>query len=255
MGIEVKTAVELSNMRAAGKIVAEALDAMEHAARPGVSLIELDRICEEIIRKSGSTSSFLHYKIGNDVPPYPKVLCASVNEVVVHGIPNDRKLVEGDIVGVDFGVSVRGYHADAARTLLIGEVSPKKKHLVEVTRKALELAISLAVPRNRTEDIGFAVQSYVESEGFNVVRDFVGHGIGRRMHEEPKVPNYGKKNNGPRLRPGMTIAIEPMVNEGTEETEVLSDGWTVVTKDRRPSAHFEHTIAITEHGPEVLTVP
>lgn len=255
MSIELKTSIEISNMRAAGRVVAEALDAMEAAARPGVSLIELDRICEEIIRRRGAVSSFLNYKIGNDVPPYPAVLCASVNEVVVHGIPNERRLQNGDIVGLDFGVSIRGFHADAARTLIIGDVSARKRHLVDVARQALEIAITKAQARNRTEDIGAAVQAYVESEGFNVVRDFVGHGIGRKMHEEPKVPNYGKPNNGKRLKPGMTIAIEPMVNDGTWETDILSDGWTVVTKDRRPSAHFEHTVAITENGPEILTVP
>lgn len=241
-------------MREAGRLVAQTLAALEEAARPGVSLNELDRIAQDFIAKAGAMSSFLNYRIGPRVPPYPKVLCTSVNEVIVHGIPDNRKLKDGDIVGIDFGVSVRGFHGDAARTVMIGEVAPERRRLVEVTRRALEIAVEQAQPGNRIGDVGAAVQAWVESNGFSIVRDFVGHGIGRRMHEEPQVPNYGKPRTGPRLKPGMVVAIEPMVNEGTFETEVLEDGWTVVTKDRRWSAHFEHTVAITEQGPEILTV-
>jgi methionyl aminopeptidase len=255
VGIEIKTKVELVAMRDAGRVVAQALDALEAAAKPGVTLLELEEIAAEHIKRSGATSSFLHYKAGRDIPPYPKVLCASVNEVVVHGIPSSQRLVEGDIVGLDFGVHVRGYHGDASRTVTVGKVSTERQKLVDVARQALEIAIGQARPGNRVGDIGAAVQAFIEGNGFSVVRDFVGHGIGRRMHEEPQVPNYGKPRNGPRLKPGMVIAIEPMVNEGGFETEILPDRWTVVTKDRRPSAHFEHTVAITETGSEILTLP
>lgn len=252
MGIELKSRSELGYMRESCRIVSRILDTLVEAAQPGITLEELDRIAADGIEKHKVTSSFLGY--GGYDNPYPKVLCASVNEVVVHGIPDGRKLQEGDIVGLDFGVIHKGFHGDSARTVAVGKITPESQRLVDVTRAALEKAIAAAQVFGRIGDIGAAVQSYVEGEGFSVVRDFVGHGIGRRMHEEPQVPNYGQPGRGPRIRPGMVVALEPMVNEGTYEVEILRDGWTVVTKDRRRSAHFEHTVAITEDGPEVLTV-
>lgn len=248
MGIELKSKNELGWMREAGRIVALTLDELERAAQPGVTLIELDRLAEESIRRHKATSSFLGYH------GYPKVLCTSVNEVVVHGIPDGRKLTEGDIVGLDFGVSVKGFHGDAARTVAVGRISDAAQRLVDTARLALQRAIEQVRADRRVSDIGHAVQAGVQDAGYSVVRDFVGHGIGRRMHEEPQVPNYGQPGRGPRLRTGMVMAIEPMVNEGGFEVDVLTDRWTVVTRDRRLSAHFEHTVALTEHGPEILTL-
>jgi len=250
---ELKSSSDIALMREAGRIVAITLDALSEAAQPGVTLNELDRIAGDFIRKNKVISSFFNYKVGRAV--YPKVLCTSVNFVVVHGIPDGRKLSEGDIVGLDFGVSYRGFHGDAARTVGVGRISPERQRLIDVTRQALDLAIAQSIVNNRIGDIGHTVQAWAEKNGYNVVRDFVGHGIGRRMHEEPQVPNYGKPREGPRIKAGMCLALEPMINEGTSETEVLEDGWTVVTKDRRASAHFEHTVAITENGPQILNLP
>lgn len=247
MEIESKSKLELGHMRDAGRVVAETLELLAEAAKPGVSLNDLDRIAARNIERHKAVSSFLGYK------GYPKVLCASVNEVVVHGIPSDRRLVEGDIVGLDFGVSLRGYHADAARTVGVGKISEARQRLLDTTRDALAAAVASSVPGSRLGDIGATVQQFVESRGYAIVRDFVGHGIGRRMHEEPQVPNYGAPGRGRRLRAGWVLAIEPMVNEGTFEVDVLEDGWTVVTKDSKDSAHFENTVAITDNGPEVLT--
>lgn len=250
---ELKSKNDLLLMREAGRIVAVTLEALATAAVPGTTLNELDRIASDFIRKNGAVSSFFNYKVGKNI--YPKVLCASVNEAVVHGIPDGRKLMDGDIVGLDFGVSFRGFHGDAARTVGVGTISASKQRLIDTTREALVVGIAQAIDRNRTGDIGHAVQTFVEARGYSVVRDFVGHGIGRRMHEEPQVPNYGEPRNGKRIKNGMVLALEPMVNEGTYETEILADGWTVVTKDRRLSAHFEDTVAVTEEGPVVLTRP
>ena len=250
MEIELKSKAELGHMREAGRIVAETLALLTEAARPGVTLVELDSLAEGVIRKYGAVSSFLGYK---GPTPYPKVLCASVNDVVVHGIPDERRLVEGDIVGLDFGVSWKGFHADAARTVGVGRISPERQRLLDVTRDALALGVAAAVPGGRVGDIGAAVQQFVERAGFSVVRDFVGHGIGRRMHEEPQVPNYGAAGRGRRLREGVVLALEPMVNAGTWEVDVRPDGWTVATADGKDSAHFENTVAVTAHGPEVLT--
>lgn len=248
MAIDLKSPSELELMRTAGRIVAETLDLLEEAAVPGVTLNELDRLAFEAIRKNKVESSFLGYN------GYPKVLCTSVNEVVVHGIPDDRKLVEGDILGIDFGVSHRGFHGDSARTIAVGRISPEAERLLRVTHESLWRAIGELRHKARIGDLGAAVQEHAEAHGYSVVRDFVGHGIGRRMHEEPQVPNYGPAGRGPRLRTGMVLAIEPMVNVGGWEVEVLDDQWTVVTRDRSLSAHFEHTIALTESGPEVLTL-
>lgn len=239
-------------MREAGRVVARTLDLLAEASLPGTRLIELDRIARDQIQKSGAVSSFLGYKPGG-LPPYPAVLCSSVNEVVVHGIPDDYVLKEGDILSLDFGVSMRGYHADSARTIPVGRVSAERQRLIDVTRESLEKAIALVAPTSRIGDLGHAIQAYVEGQGFSVVRDFVGHGIGRRMHEEPQVPNYGAPHRLPRLRPGIVLALEPMVNAGGWEVEVMPDRWTVRTKDRKDSAHFEHTVALTESGAEVLT--
>lgn len=234
-------------MRHAGRIVAEVLEVLGEAAVPGTTLDDLDRIAAGLIKKHGAESSFLGYR------GYPKVLCASVNEVVVHGIPGDRVLLEGDIVGLDFGVHINGFHGDAARTFGVGKISPERQRLIDVTRESLERATQAAFDGNRLGDIGAAVQTYVEAEGYSVVQDFVGHGIGRMMHEEPQVPNYGQAGRGRRLKTGMVLALEPMVNVGTWKVDVLEDGWTVVTQDGKDSAHFENTVALTARGPEVLT--
>lgn len=234
-------------MRHAGRVVAEVLETLGEAAVPGATLDDLDRIAAALIKKHGVVSSFLGYR------GYPKVLCASVNEVVVHGIPGERVLNEGDIVGLDFGVSWNGFHGDAARTFGVGKISAERQRLIDVTKEALERATLAAVDGNRLGDIGSAVQTYVEAQGFSVVQDFVGHGIGRMMHEEPQVPNYGQVGRGRRLKTGMVLALEPMVNIGTWKVDVLEDGWTVVTQDGKDSAHFENTVALTARGPEVLT--
>lgn len=247
MAIELKSRAELELMRHAGRVVAEALETLAEAARPGVTLEELDTIAAGLIERYGVVSSFLGYH------GFPKVLCASVNEVVVHGIPGPRVLQDGDIVGLDFGVSWKGFHADAARTVPVGTISAERQRLIDVTREGLERAVAVAVEGNRLGDIGAAVQTWVESQGYSVVQDFVGHGIGRQMHEEPQVPNYGLPGRGRRLKTGMVLAIEPMVNVGTWKVDVQSDGWTVVTQDGKDSAHFENTVALTAHGPEVLT--
>lgn len=250
MGIELKTKAEFGLMAAAGQVVASVLDELEAAAVPGASLRDLDQIASNAIRRHGVSSSFLNY----GRPPYPNVLCASVNDVVVHGIPDETKLLEGDLVGLDFGVSLEGFHADAARTVGVGRISAERERLIDVTRRSLALAIEIFGRRDaRVGDIGAAVQGMVEAAGYSVVRDFVGHGIGRRMHEEPQVPNYGKGAVGTRFRKGMAVALEPMVNEGTHEVDLMPDGWTVRTRDRRPSAHFEHTVALTDDGVVVLT--
>lgn len=235
-------------MRKAGRVVAQALDAMAAAVRPGVTLLELDAIAVDVIRRAGATSSFLGYQ-----GTYPNVICASPNEVVVHGIPSKRRLQAGDIIGLDFGVSLEGFHADAARTVGVGPISAESSRLIQVTERSLALAIDEAQAGRRIGDIGAVVQAFVEREGFSIVRDMVGHGIGRRMHEDPQVPNYGLAGSGPRLKAGMTLAIEPMVNAGRPEIEILRDGWTVVSRDGSRSAHFEHTVAVTDGAAEVLT--
>jgi len=247
VGIELKNPSEIEHMRMASRVVARTLELLAQAAIPGTTLEELDRLAHERIRATGTTSSFLGYR------GYPKVLCASVNEGVVHCIPDRRRLREGDIVGLDFGVSHRGYHGDAAITVAVGRIPPEAERLMQTTREALALAIEAVRPGNRTGDIGAAVEAHAGRAGYSVVRAFVGHGIGRRMHEEPQVPNFGPGGRGPRLRPGMVLAIEPMLNQGTDDVEVLADGWSAVTKDRRLSAHFEHTVLVTADGCEVLT--
>jgi methionyl aminopeptidase len=248
MAVELKSAHEISLMREAGRIVSEILDALEKMVAPGVTTWDLDQEAERLIYEKGARPAFKGYN------GFPACLCASVNEEVVHGIPSrKRKLAEGDLMKLDFGVVFKGYYGDSARTVPVGQVTPAAAALVEVTRESLRRGIAQLVPGNTLGDVGAAVQSYVESKGFTVVKDFVGHGIGRKLHEAPQVPNYGKKGEGMKLRAGMTLALEPMVNAGTFKVEVLEDDWTAVTLDRKLSAHFEHTVLITEKGPEILT--
>jgi methionyl aminopeptidase len=238
---------EVGEIRKAGKILAQALAMVTKHARPGVQTKELDAIArEEIISRNGYPA-FKGYK------GYPGNICVSVNEMVVHGIPSDRRLQDGDIVSIDIGVRFRDYYADAAITVGVGEISDAAAKLIEITRKALYIGIGNARPGSRLTDMSHAIQQFVESNGFSVVRALVGHGIGTKIHEEPEIPNFGRPGMGPALEAGMVLAIEPMVNAGTFEVETLDDGWSIVTKDRRLSAHFEHTIVITDGKAEILT--
>lgn len=246
--IQIKTAGEIEKMRQAGRAVAETLEGLRALARPGVTTRELDRFAEEALRARGMRPAFKGYR------GFPASICASLNEVVVHGIPSDRRLEEGDILSIDLGAEHEGYYGDAALTLPIGRVSAAAGRLLQVTEEALARGLEQARPGNRLHDISWAIQSCAEEAGYGVVRDYVGHGIGRAMHEDPQVPNVGRPGSGPRLQAGMVLAIEPMVNAGTAEVRLLEDGWTVVTADRRLSAHFEHTVAIREEGPDVLTL-
>ncbi len=241
-------------MREAGRIVAEMLAACRAAVRPGVTTGELDRIAAEVLRRHGATSNFKGYGVPV-FPPFPGVICTSVNEQVVHGIPGKRHLKEGEILSIDAGAIVEGWHADAAVTVPVGQVSAQAAQLIAVTEEALRRAIAAAIVGKRLGDIGAAVQHFVEGQGFSVVRNYVGHGIGRAMHEEPQVPNYGAPERGLQIREGLCIAIEPMVNVGRPETKTLADQWTVVTADGSLSAHFEHTLWCTVAGPVVLTAP
>jgi methionyl aminopeptidase len=245
--IILKSEREINYLRDAGRIVAETHVEVKKAVKPGVSTLDLDRIAEEYIKSRGAIPAFKGYHgfTGN--------ICSSVNEEVVHGIPGLRKLKTGDNVSIDIGAVINGYNGDAAITVPVGEVDAEVQRLLDVTEESLYNGIEQAVIGNRLSDISHAVQSHVESHGFGVVRDYVGHGIGRSMHEDPQVPNYGSPGRGPRLKSGMTLAIEPMVNLGTYEVKTLDDGWTVVTLDGKPSAHFEHSIAITDGKPEILT--
>lgn len=245
--IILKSEREINYMRDAGRIVAGTLAELKKAVKPDVTTQELDQIAEQYIKKQGAIPSFKGYN------GFPGNVCTSVNEEVVHGIPGLRKLKNGDNVSIDVGALINGYHGDAAITLPVGEVDAEVQKLLYVTEQALYKGIEQAVAGNRLFDISHAVQTYSEQHGYGVVRDYVGHGIGRSMHEDPQVPNYGTPGRGPRLKPGMTLAIEPMVNLGTHEVKVLDDGWTVVTTDGKRSAHFEHTIAITDDKPEILT--
>jgi len=241
---------EIETMREAGHILSRTLAELRQAARPGVSTQELNDLAYTRITQAGGRPSFLRYR------GFPATICASLNEEVVHGIPSpERRLQEGDLFKVDLGVRLRGLHADSALTVAVGEVSSRARELMEVTHRALWRGLAAARAGNRLTDISRAIQEWVESHGFSVVRELVGHGVGRHLHEEPQVPNFveGKQRN-PRLSPGMTLAIEPMVNAGSREVETLEDDWTVVTADRQLSAHYEHTVAITREGPEVLTL-
>lgn len=250
--IRIKTRREVEAMRVAGRHVGEILLELRELAKPGVTTGELDEHARRAIRKRGVESSFLGYG-PHGLPPYPAVLCVSVNEEVVHGIPGRRELKEGDVLSLDFGVSFEGYHGDSAVTVPVGSWGEEAQRLVEATRRALDDGIEQMVPGHRLSDVGHAVQARAEGEGFSVVRQFVGHGIGREMHEPPQIPNFGPPGRGPRLKPGMVFAIEPMVTAGGPDVRMLDDEWTAVTADGSLAAHFEHTILVTESGPEVLT--
>ena len=252
--ITLKTPQETAKMHEAGRIVAEMLAACRAAVRPGVTTGELDRIAADVLKRHGATSNFKGYGVPV-LPPFPGVICTSVNEQVVHGIPGKRRLREGEILSIDAGAIVEGWHADAAVTVPVGEVSAEAAKLIAVTDEALRRAIGAAVVGKRLGDIGAAVQRFVEAQGFSVVRNYVGHGIGRAMHEEPQVPNYGAPERGLQIKEGLCIAIEPMVNIGGPQTKTLPDQWTVVTADGSLSAHFEHTLWCTAAGPVVLTAP
>ncbi|MGI6609646.1 MAG: type I methionyl aminopeptidase [Limnochordia bacterium] len=246
--IFIKSSDELARMRRAGRTVAKAHELLAELIRPGVCTSELDRAVHRFFTKEGAIPSFKGYQ------GFPASICTSVNEVVVHGIPGEQVLQDGDIVGIDIGAIVDGYHGDAAVTYGVGEISTEAQRLLEITKDALYRGIAEARLGNRLSDISHAVQEYAEAAGFSVVRDFVGHGIGTMMHEAPQIPNFGPPGRGPRLRAGMCLAIEPMINAGASEVMVLDDGWTVVTRDAHLSAHFEHTVAVTEGEPEILTI-
>ncbi|WP_027716916.1 type I methionyl aminopeptidase [Desulfuromonas sp. TF] len=245
--IVLKSRAEIEQMRVAGRMVAEILQLLREKVAPGVTTGELDRLAESECRKRKAQPAFKGYG------GFPFTICASPNEQVVHGFADEMPLKEGDILSIDFGVVYGGFYGDSAITIPVGRIDQEKSLLLQVTERSLELGIAAAVAGNRLSDISHAVQSYVEGEGFSVVREFVGHGIGRQLHEAPQIPNFGPPGQGPRLKAGMTLAIEPMINAGASGVKILDDGWTAVTIDGRPSAHFEHTVAITEEGPQILT--
>jgi methionyl aminopeptidase len=246
--IELKSAREIGLMRRAGHILSEVVQRLRTTVKAGLSTLEIDEDVEEFIRARGARPAFKGYR------GFPATVCISINEEVVHGIPSARRHVkEGDIVGLDLGCIVEGYYADCAFTVAVGEVPARVQQLLDVTRESLEAGIVECRPGRRLSDVSHAIQTHVERHGFSVVRAFVGHGIGRALHEEPQVPNFGDPGRGPQLRPGMVLALEPMVTMGSWEVKILDDGWTAVTKDGSLAAHFEHTIAVTDSGPEVLT--
>ena len=249
MAIVCKSPAELEKMRRAGHVVHEVLDAVKAAVAPGVTTMDLEHVAEKKMQELGGTAAFKGYN------GYPCVLCTSLNDEIIHGIPSEKRILqEGDIISLDFGAVVDGYYGDSAITVPVGEVKPELKKLMAVTEAALQRAIEKMLIGNTVGDVGAAVQELVEANGFSVVREFVGHGIGTRMHEDPQVPNFGLHGRGPRLREGMVLAIEPMVNAGGPDARVLDDHWTAVTADGSPSAHFEHSVAVTKNGPLVLTV-
>ena len=243
-----KSKRELEKMRAAGQLAGQVLSRLREMVEPGITTLEVDRAAEKMIRDAGALPTFKGYN------GFPYSICASINEQIVHGFPSTYKLKDGDIFSIDCGATLEGFVGDTATTVPVGKVSEEWLKLVRVTEECLELAIQQCWPGNHLGDIGWAVQQHAEANGFTVVRDYVGHGIGRRMHEDPQIPNYGRPGLGPKIKSGYCFAIEPMVNLGTHYTKVLEDGWTVVTVDGQPSAHAEHTIAITEEGPQVLTL-
>ena len=245
--INLKSKREIEIMRDASRIVAEVLEALRIFCKAGITTQELDRLAEEKTLRHGAEPAFKGYR------GYPKALCTSINQQVVHGIPGDIQLKDGDIVGLDFGVMYKGYFGDAAITVPIGQITAETEKLLRITEECLYLGIDQMVPTNHLSDLSRAIQVHAESHGFSLVKEFGGHGIGRNLHEDPMVLNYVSNGRGPKLLPGLVLAIEPMVNMGTDAVQILSDGWTVVTLDGKPSAHFEHTVAITETGPEILT--
>ena len=248
MAITIKSPEQIAKMRQAGRVVAEMLQACADAARPGLTTNDLDKVARGVLAKRKAKSNFLGYH------GYPAVICTSPNSVIVHGIPGDYRLEEGDIISIDCGAIIDGWHGDAARTIPVGEISEEARKLITVTEESLWAGIQHVRSGARLTDIGHAVQTVAEGAGFSVVREYVGHGIGRAMHEEPQVPNYGEPGKGIKLKVGHVLAVEPMVNLGSCETQLNDDGWTVITADGSLSAHFEHSIAVTDDGPEVLTV-
>lgn len=246
--ITIKSASQIDKMKKAGEIVALTHELMKKNICDGVTTKELDRIAEEFIRSKGAIPSFKNYN------GYPASICASVNDVVIHGIPGNTRLKNGDIVGIDIGAYIDGYHGDSANTYGVGDISKEAADLIEAAKRGFEEGVKMAVQGNRVGDISAAIQQYVESCGYSIVREFVGHGVGEKMHEEPEVPNYGQAGRGPRLCAGMTMAVEPMINAGKRDIVMLDDEWTIVTKDGSLSAHYEHSIAITKDEPILLTV-
>ncbi len=245
--IPLKSKEDLDQLRRAGKITAKIIRCLRDQVKEGITTQEINDIALELMRKEKVISAFKGYK------GYPAEICTSVNEEIVHGIPDERKLKEGDIISLDVGINCDGYFSDSAVTIAVGKIEPRVKKLIEVTKKALELGVKQAREDNHLFDISYAIQSYVEKNGFSVVREFVGHGVGKSLHEEPEIPNFGLPHRGPLLKSGMVLAIEPMINMGGWESKMRENYWTAVTKDGLPSAHFEHTVAITEQGPEILT--
>jgi methionyl aminopeptidase len=247
-----KSAREIEAMRRAGALVAETFRVLDPFVKPGVTLAELDRIAEEHIRRAGATPAYLGYGPRNN--PFPATICASLNEVICHGIPGAQVLKEGDIIGVDIGVQMNGVYGDACYTYTVGQVRPEVAALVDTTRQCLSAGLETVRPGNRTGDIGHAIQTLAESRGYGVVKEYTGHGIGKRLHEEPTIYHHGARYTGLKLQPGMVFTIEPMINLGTPDTRLLSDGWTVITADKQPSAQFEHTVVVTDRGHEILTL-
>lgn len=249
MAITIKSPREIELMREAGRLLGQVHDELVGIIRPGISTKEIDRVCEEIIRSYGCTPNFLHYQ------GYPASVCVSVNEEVVHGIPRENRIIqEGDIVSLDTGLIYQGYHSDAARTHAVGEISPAARQLIEVTRQSFYEGIKMARAGRHLHDISNAIAAYVNSYGYGIVEALVGHGIGTRLHEDPQIPNFSQRRRGVKLRPGMTLAIEPMINMGTGDVDWLDDDWTVVSADDSLSAHYENTVLITEGEPEILTM-
>ncbi len=251
--ISVKSDREIDIMLRAGKILSSVHEKLKKIIEPGITTIELDRTVEKMIRENGAVPSFKGYKGHNDAPDFPASICASVNDEVVHGIPGLRVLKNGDIISIDIGVCYNGYHSDAARTYAVGEISDEAKHLIDVTRKSFFKGLEKAVAGNRIIDMSAAVQDFVEQNGCSVIREYVGHGIGRELHESPEIPNFRTKRRGIRLMVGMTLAIEPMVNSGSRFVKLLENKWTVSTEDGKLSAHYENTVAVLENGPLILT--
>lgn len=249
--INIYNAEEISLIRESCRLVAKTLIMLESYVKPGVNTLFLDKIAEDFIRSHGAIPAFKGY--GGPRNPYPATLCVSVNEEVVHGLPGNRELKDGDIVGIDCGNVLNGFYGDHAKTFEVGEVTSDSKDLIRHTRTSLELGLAQAKAGNRVNDIGHTIQSYIEGKGYSVVRDLVGHGVGRQLHEEPAVPNFGKAGSGPVLKAGMVLAIEPMINRGGWRVKVQRDGWTIVTADKSMSAHFEHTVLVGEQSAEILT--
>jgi len=249
--VTLKRPQEIARMRQAGRVLASILEAFERELRPGITTAYLDRMADEMMREAGTVPSFLGYH-----GTYPASICASINDEVVHGIPSPTRLLyEGDLIGLDIGCIWQGWHADCARTWSVGPAAPPVQELIDATRRGMEAGIAAAVPGNRLGDVGAAIEAVAHEHGYGIVRPFVGHGIGTEMHEEPSVPNYGTPGKGMLIQPGMCFAIEPMFTLGSGDVAVLEDDWTVVTTDGSLAAHFENTIAVTEHGPDILTVP